>query len=66
MSFAQAISKVTTPVVMGAMYLLVLTPAGSLRRIIGGNPLVHQRGSHGYWRERPLGARRSKSMQRQF
>ena len=28
MSLAHAISKVTTPIVMGVMYLLVLTPFG--------------------------------------
>ena len=41
MGLAHAISKVTTPIVMGVMYLLVLTPVGLLRRRFGGNPLVH-------------------------
>ena len=41
MALAHAISKVTTPIVMGVMYLVVLTPVGLLRRSFGGNPLVH-------------------------
>jgi hypothetical protein len=66
MALAHAISRVTTPIVMGAMYLLVLTPVGALRRMVGSNPLVHRPGAHGYWRERPSGRRRSRSMQQQF
>ncbi len=66
MGLAHAISKVTTPIVMGAMYLLVLAPVGFLRRTFGGNPMVHAPGAHGYWRERPEGRRRSASMRRQF
>ena len=41
MALAHAISKVTTPIVMGVMYFVVLTPVGVLRRGFGGNPLVH-------------------------
>ena len=66
MQLAHAISKVTTPVVMGVMYLLVLTPVGLLRRAFGGNPLVHQVQGAGYWRSRPQGKRRSSSLERQF
>jgi Saxitoxin biosynthesis operon protein SxtJ len=66
MSLAHAISKVTTPIVMGAMYLLVLTPIGFLRCKFGGNPLVHAEANRGYWQPRPEGSRRSASMSRQF
>ncbi len=66
MGLAKAISKVTTPIIMGLMYLLVLTVVGVLRRFLGGNPLVHVSGSQGYWRERPVGGRQSASMHRQF
>jgi hypothetical protein len=65
MALAHAISKVTTPIVMAAMYLLVMLPVGILRRTFGGNPLTHAPRQHGYWRERPATSRRS-SMQRQF
>jgi hypothetical protein len=66
MWLAHAISKVTTPIVMGVMYLLVITPVGLLRRTLGGNPMVHAREDEGYWRSRPPGARRTGSLNRQF
>jgi hypothetical protein len=66
MALAHAISKVTTPIVMGVMYLGVLFPVGVLRRGFGGNPLVHADHDRSYWRSRPDGSRRSASMRRQF
>ena len=66
MRLAHAISKVTTPIVMGAIYLLVLLPVGILRRKLGGNPLVHEQRDGGFWRARPAHARRSLDMRRQF
>ena len=44
MAMAHAISKVTTPIFMGLVYFLVITPSGWLRRLFGGNPLRAQRG----------------------
>ena len=66
MALAHVISKVTSPIVMGVMYLLVLTPVGFLRRGFGGNPLVHALDKQSYWRTRPENARRSASLTRQF
>ena len=66
MALAHAISRVTTPIVMGVIYLLVLTPVGLLRRTFGGNPMAHAVQKSGYWHSRPAGRRRSNSMQRQF
>jgi carbamoyltransferase len=66
MALAHAISRVTTPVVMGVIYLLVLTPIGAIRRGLGGHPLVHAPVNQSYWKARPETARRSKSMLRQF
>ena len=40
MAFALAISKVTTPIFLGLVYYVVLTPTGILRRTLGRNPLV--------------------------
>jgi hypothetical protein len=45
MGMAHAISKVTTPIFMGIIYFLVITPTGWLRRTLGGNPLRQHRGS---------------------
>jgi Saxitoxin biosynthesis operon protein SxtJ len=65
MRLAHLISKVTTPIVMGAMYLLVLTPVGWVRRRFSGNPLVHAEVERSFWRIRPEGSRRSR-LDRQF
>lgn len=65
MKVAHLISKVTTPVVMGVMYLLVLTPVGLLRRMVGGNPMVHTAHDASYWKSRPEG-RRAGNLSRQY
>jgi hypothetical protein len=64
MGLAHAISKVTTPVFMGLLYFLVLTPAGILRRTLGRNPLVRPAGPS-YWIDRDAAHRRS-DLERQF
>jgi len=66
MKLAHLISRVTTPVVMGAMYFLVITVVGVLRRTFGGNPMQQKEVNQSLWQPRPEGARRSRSMQRQF
>ncbi len=66
MGLAHAISKVTTPIVMGVMYFLVILPVGLLRRALGGNPLEHKEAGGSYWKPRPEGARRTRSLKRQF
>jgi hypothetical protein len=66
MGLAHAISRVTTPIVMGVMYFAVITPSAALRRAFGGNPLVHADSAAGFWKQRPPDGRRSKSMERQF
>lgn len=40
MKLAHAISKVTTPVFMGIIFFVVITPAGLLIRMFGRRPLV--------------------------
>jgi hypothetical protein len=65
MALARIISTVTTPIVMGIMYFLVITPIGILRRLLGGNPLVHAPTGQSFWKPRPPGRRQS-SMRRQF
>lgn len=49
MRLAHAISKVTTPIVMGIMYFVVITPAGLLMRAFGKNPLRHPLDGAGFW-----------------
>lgn len=65
MQLAHLMSKVTTPIVMGVMYLLVLTPVGLLRRTFGGNPMVHVPAGGTYWKSRPEG-RRTGNLNRQY
>jgi hypothetical protein len=61
MGLAHAISKVTTPIFMGVVYYLVITPIGVVRRMAGGNPL---RADQGGWVDRQ-GSPRS-DLTRQF
>ena len=49
MAGALQISRVTTPIVMGIVYYLVLTPIAVVVRRTKGNPLVHAEGETGYW-----------------
>lgn len=65
MRLAHLLSKVTTPIVMGVMYLLVLTPVGFLRRTFGGNPMVHMAQNASYWKPRPEG-KRAGNLSRQY
>ena len=61
---ARAISKVTTPVFLSIVYLVVLTPTGLVMRLLGRDPLRHQRSGKGYWILREPGE--SSSLDRQF
>lgn len=68
MGLAKAISKVTTPVFMGIIYFVVLTPTGLLRRALAKKTLSPPRSAKTFWVERkpmdPEAARRR--MERQF
>ncbi len=48
MGFAHALSKVTTPIFMGIVYFLVITPIAVIRRAVGGNPLRAHAGATGW------------------
>ena len=64
MGFAHAISKVTTPIFMGVVYFIVLTPVGLLMRALGKNPLKPP-ATGSIWHTREPGDRRS-DLTRQF
>jgi len=49
MALANAISKVTAPIVVGGAYFVVLSPIGALMRLFGRNPLRHRERNGGYW-----------------
>ena len=40
MAFGLALSKITTPIFMGVVYFVVITPTGLLRRTFGRNTMV--------------------------
>jgi hypothetical protein len=61
---ARAISKITTPLFLSIVYLVVLTPTGLVMRLLGRDPLRHERSGKGYWILREPGE--SSSLDRQF
>jgi hypothetical protein len=68
MGLARAISRVTTPIFMGIVYFVVLTPTGLLRRALTRHTLSPARSAKTFWVDRkpmePEVARRR--MERQF
>lgn len=64
MRLGLAISKVTTPIFMGIIFFLVITPFGVVARVVGHRPLRPPR-TGSLWRERAEGERKS-DLQRQF
>ncbi len=64
MKLARLISRVTTPVFMSIVFLLVMTPVGILRRLVARNSLVHEEKDGSFWKS--TDANRVRSMERQF
>jgi hypothetical protein len=50
MRFAGVLSRVTTPIFMGIVFYLVITPVGLVRRTAGKDPLEHE-GDDSVWAE---------------
>ncbi|HKO16294.1 MAG TPA: SxtJ family membrane protein [Gemmatimonadaceae bacterium] len=44
-----ALSRVTSPVFFGVLYLLVITPTGFVRRRLGRSPLARAADAPSYW-----------------
>ena len=65
MRLAHAISRITTPIVMGLVFYLVMTPFGLAMRLLGHRPLTRHHGAATAWVKRPPGGRKSR-MDRQF
>lgn len=64
MGLALLISKVTTPIFMGVVYFLVITPIGVLMQLLGKGPMRARAGAT-YWVPREPASRRS-DLSRQF
>ena len=66
MALARAISSVTTPLLMGVIYFLIVTPTGWVRRLVGGNRLTRPRSASSFWVDRHADSRRRVDMERLF
>ena len=66
MGFAGFLSRFTTPVVMAVTYFAVLTPAGVIRRALGGNSLVHRGTGTSLWIRRTDMSRAPSRMERWY
>jgi hypothetical protein len=66
MKLALRISKVTTPIFMGATYFLVLMPIGLVLRAMGKNPMGRVSSEGSFWTVRPEGPSRRSNLERQF
>jgi hypothetical protein len=66
MGLAHLLSRVTTPLFMGIVYFLVITPMGFLQRLFGRNPLVHPDRGGSYWISRTPRSGPDDSMRNQF
>jgi hypothetical protein len=66
MGLAHAISRVTTPVFMGVVYFVVLTPVGLLRRAFGHNAIAAEAEGDSYWVSRNTEGVQRTGMERQF
>ena len=64
MSMALAISKVTTPIFMGIVYFLVLTPTGLVMKLLGRRPMRHALDGGGFWKT--TRGREPSDLRRQF
>jgi len=49
MKLALMISKVTTPIFLGIVFFVVITPIGLLMRLFGKNPLRHPTENGSFW-----------------
>jgi hypothetical protein len=63
MQLGHALSRVSTPIVMGVVYFAVITPIGLIMRAVGKNPLPGHRSADTTWVSRE---RRQSDLERQF
>lgn len=66
MAMALQISRVTTPVILGITYFMVVTPIALVIRRIRGNPMEHPLGKLGYWFSGSVSEGKKTNMRRQF
>ena len=64
MGLAHLLSKVTTPIFMGVVYFVILTPTAAGLAVFGRTPLKMKKSAGGYWVTRDRG--QASDMARQF
>lgn len=64
MGLAHAISLVTTPIFLGLVYFVVITPIALVMRVFGHDPLRRKKRAGGYWVPMTSGGR--SDLTRQF
>jgi hypothetical protein len=62
---AHLLSRITTPIVMGVLYLFLFTTFGIVMRLFGHNAIVNKASGGSYWVERPR-SRGKPGLQRQY
>lgn len=65
MGLGELLSKLTTPLFMGIVYFLVLTPIGLLKRAFGSSAVLGSTRTS-YWVERGPGSARRGNLERQY
>lgn len=65
LAFGKLLARVTTPVFLGFVYYLVVTPVGLIMRALGRRPLSHDLDGDSFWKRREVEQRVS-DMSRQF
>jgi hypothetical protein len=66
MGLAHLLSRVTTPVFMGIVYFLILTPTGGIMRLFGKNPIRRPLSEGSFWVRRSSGDGQRGTMKHQF
>jgi hypothetical protein len=66
MGLALAMSKVTTPLFLGIVYFVVLTPLGLVLRAVGHRPLARPRGAASRWVARSADTATPARMEHQY
>ena len=66
MALAHGLSRITTPLFLGVIFFLLLTPVGWLMRLFGRRPLARGTAAPSFWVGRPADARQRADMQHQF
>ena len=66
MRAALALSRVTTPILLGLVYFAIITPIGALRRLLGKDSLASRDVGGSLWVARPRQERQRSDMGHQF